>query len=180
MVITGDLSRVDLPKGTRSGLRQALEILDGVGGIAFVHFTDADVVRHPLVTRIVRAYERAEDLRLGAAERAAGWPPPASLTSMSSSTRRTGLPPFPASKGTVAAPPGPPSAGSGAADDRRGDFVLADDARIAGLNRAFRGIDAPTNVLSFPATEDVADIVGEEPAAMRGPPRHPRRHDPRL
>ncbi|MFO1129098.1 MAG: PhoH family protein [Rhodospirillales bacterium] len=67
MVVTGDLSQVDLPKGTRSGLRQALEILDGVEGIAFVHFTDADVVRHPLVTRIVRAYERAEDhLRLGA------------------------------------------------------------------------------------------------------------------
>ncbi len=67
MVITGDLSQVDLPKGTRSGLRQALEILDGVDGIAFVHFTDADVVRHPLVTRIVRAYERAEGhLRLGA------------------------------------------------------------------------------------------------------------------
>ncbi|MFO1152377.1 MAG: PhoH family protein [Rhodospirillales bacterium] len=67
MVITGDLSQVDLPKGTRSGLRQALEILEGVDGIAFVHFSDADVVRHPLVTRIVRAYERAEDhLRLGA------------------------------------------------------------------------------------------------------------------
>jgi phosphate starvation-inducible PhoH-like protein len=67
MVITGDLSQVDLPKGTRSGLRQALEILDGVQGIAFVHFSDADVVRHPLVTRIVRAYEQAEDhLRVGA------------------------------------------------------------------------------------------------------------------
>jgi phosphate starvation-inducible PhoH-like protein len=68
MVITGDLSQVDLPKGTRSGLRQALEILSGVDGIAFVNFTDADVVRHPLVTRIVRAYDRAEEqLRLGAA-----------------------------------------------------------------------------------------------------------------
>ncbi|MBL8667591.1 MAG: PhoH family protein [Rhodospirillales bacterium] len=67
MVITGDLSQVDLPKGTRSGLRQALEILAGVDGIGFVEFTDADVVRHPLVTRIVRAYERAEDrMRLGA------------------------------------------------------------------------------------------------------------------
>ncbi len=67
MVVTGDLSQVDLPKGTRSGLRQALEILDGVEGIAFVHFSDADVVRHPLVTRIVRAYERAEDhLQVGA------------------------------------------------------------------------------------------------------------------
>jgi phosphate starvation-inducible PhoH-like protein len=62
MVVTGDLSQVDLPKGTRSGLRQALEILDGVNGIAFVHFTTADVVRHPLVSRIVDAYDRAEEL----------------------------------------------------------------------------------------------------------------------
>ena len=60
MVITGDLSQVDLPKGTHSGLRHALRILDGVAGIDFVHFSDADVVRHPLVARIVRAYDRAE------------------------------------------------------------------------------------------------------------------------
>jgi phosphate starvation-inducible PhoH-like protein len=67
MVITGDLSQVDLPKGTRSGLRQALEILGGVEGIAFVQFSKADVVRHPLVTRIVEAYEKAEEaLHLGA------------------------------------------------------------------------------------------------------------------
>ncbi len=67
MVVTGDLSQVDLPKGTRSGLRHALDVLDGVDGIAFVHFTDADVVRHPLVSRIVRAYERAEErMKLGA------------------------------------------------------------------------------------------------------------------
>ena len=67
MVITGDLSQVDLPKGTRSGLRQAMEILQDVQEIAFVHFTDADVVRHPLVSRIVRAYERAEaKLHVGA------------------------------------------------------------------------------------------------------------------
>jgi phosphate starvation-inducible PhoH-like protein len=61
MVVTGDLSQVDLPKGTRSGLRQAQDVLAGVDGIAFIHFTDADVVRHPLVTRIVRAYERVEE-----------------------------------------------------------------------------------------------------------------------
>ena len=67
MVITGDLSQVDLPKGTRSGLRQALEILGGVPGIAVIEFNEADVVRHPLVTRIVRAYDRAEErLQLGA------------------------------------------------------------------------------------------------------------------
>jgi phosphate starvation-inducible PhoH-like protein len=66
MVITGDLSQVDLPKGIHSGLRHALRVLEGVGGIDFVHFTDADVVRHPLVARIVRAYDRADgQLRAG-------------------------------------------------------------------------------------------------------------------
>lgn len=67
MVVTGDLSQVDLPKGTRSGLRQALDVLSHVKGIAFVHFTESDVVRHPLVTRIVRAYDKAEEkVRAGA------------------------------------------------------------------------------------------------------------------
>ncbi len=61
MVITGDLSQVDLPKGTRSGLRHAVEVLEGVSSIAFITFTEADVVRHPLVTQIVRAYNIAEE-----------------------------------------------------------------------------------------------------------------------
>lgn len=60
MVITGDLSQVDLPKGTRSGLRHAVEVLEDVSSIAFITFTEADVVRHPLVTKIVRAYTIAE------------------------------------------------------------------------------------------------------------------------
>ena len=61
MVITGDLSQVDLPRGTRSGLRDAMETLEGVKGINFITFTDADVVRHELVGRIVRAYNAVED-----------------------------------------------------------------------------------------------------------------------
>lgn len=60
MVITGDLSQTDLPPGARSGLRDALDTLDGISGVSFVTFTDRDVVRHDLVTRIVRAYDRAE------------------------------------------------------------------------------------------------------------------------
>ena len=63
MVITGDLSQVDLPHGVRSGLRDAMEILAGVKGVSFVTFTNADVVRHPLVGRIVRAYGDAESQR---------------------------------------------------------------------------------------------------------------------
>ncbi|MBT4769079.1 MAG: PhoH family protein [Rhodospirillaceae bacterium] len=58
MVVTGDLTQVDLPAGNLSGLRDAVEILQGVKGVAFVTFSDADVVRHSLVTRIVQAYDR--------------------------------------------------------------------------------------------------------------------------
>jgi phosphate starvation-inducible PhoH-like protein len=63
MAITGDLSQVDLPKGELSGLRDACELLTGMEGVSVVRFTDADVVRHPLVTRIVRAYEARDKNR---------------------------------------------------------------------------------------------------------------------
>ncbi len=59
-VITGDVTQVDLPRQTRSGLRQAIEVLRGVNGISFTFFTSRDVVRHPLVAKIVRAYEAFE------------------------------------------------------------------------------------------------------------------------
>ncbi|EIL99689.1 MAG: PhoH family protein [Rhodanobacter sp.] len=59
-VITGDVSQVDLPRSTRSGLRHAVEVLRGVDGISFTFFTSRDVVRHPLVAKIVRAYEAFE------------------------------------------------------------------------------------------------------------------------
>lgn len=58
MVITGDLSQIDLPPNTRSGLADALETLEGVAGIGVTRFTNQDVVRHPLVARIVEAYEQ--------------------------------------------------------------------------------------------------------------------------
>lgn len=58
-VITGDVTQVDLPKGVPSGLRHAAKILENVRGIAITRFNAGDVVRHPLVARIVEAYERA-------------------------------------------------------------------------------------------------------------------------
>lgn len=58
-VITGDITQVDLPKGVPSGLRHAAKILENVRGIAITRFNAGDVVRHPLVARIVEAYERA-------------------------------------------------------------------------------------------------------------------------
>jgi len=58
MVVNGDITQIDLPSGRRSGLIDAAEVLKGVEGISFVQFDDKDVVRHTLVQRMVRAYER--------------------------------------------------------------------------------------------------------------------------
>jgi len=66
MVVTGDLSQVDLPPGSLFGLNHALNTLKDVPGIGIIHLTDADVVRHPLVTRIVRAYDEDERRRAAA------------------------------------------------------------------------------------------------------------------
>jgi phosphate starvation-inducible PhoH-like protein len=57
-VITGDVTQIDLPRGTQSGLRQVVEVLKDVEGISFTFFLAKDVVRHPLVQRVVSAYER--------------------------------------------------------------------------------------------------------------------------
>ena len=60
MIITGDVTQIDLPHSTRSGLIEALRILDNVPGIGFVHLDKKDIVRHKLVTRIVEAYEKKD------------------------------------------------------------------------------------------------------------------------
>ena len=69
MAVTGDPSQVDLPRGAVSGLSEAQEILRDVEGVSFIRFTDKDVVRHPMVTRIVRAYEAAENPPLDLGDR---------------------------------------------------------------------------------------------------------------
>jgi phosphate starvation-inducible PhoH-like protein len=56
-VITGDVTQIDLPNARRSGLLEAIDILQRVEGLTFVHFDEADVVRHHLVQRIIRAYD---------------------------------------------------------------------------------------------------------------------------
>jgi phosphate starvation-inducible PhoH-like protein len=61
MVVNGDITQIDLPPGKRSGLIDAIEVLRGVEGITFVQFDERDVVRHNLVQRIVKAYERYND-----------------------------------------------------------------------------------------------------------------------
>lgn len=63
MVVTGDITQTDLPRGQVSGLREALEILDGIPEIAFHYFNNEDVVRHTLVSKIVHAYEKHNQLK---------------------------------------------------------------------------------------------------------------------
>jgi phosphate starvation-inducible PhoH-like protein len=59
-LITGDITQIDLPRGTSSGLSEATRLLKGIPGIHMVHFTEEDVIRHPLVSRIIEAYEKKE------------------------------------------------------------------------------------------------------------------------
>jgi phosphate starvation-inducible PhoH-like protein len=59
-VITGDITQIDLPNGTTSGLIETMKILAGIQGLKFVYFTDKDVIRHRLVQDIIKAYEKAE------------------------------------------------------------------------------------------------------------------------
>lgn len=63
MIITGDITQVDLPHGTTSGLREAIRVLKGIEGISFINMDQKDIVRHKLVTRIVNAYERDKELK---------------------------------------------------------------------------------------------------------------------
>src|SRR5579864_171898 len=62
MVVNGDITQIDLPGGKRSGLLEVIDVLRGVEGISFIHFDERDVVRHSLVQRIVKAYERYNEM----------------------------------------------------------------------------------------------------------------------
>ncbi|MBE3518883.1 MAG: PhoH family protein [Firmicutes bacterium] len=70
-VVTGDITQIDLPKGVYSGLEQVRVVLKGVEGVKFVYLTERDVVRHELVSRIVKAYERFEAIEKGERDRIA-------------------------------------------------------------------------------------------------------------
>ncbi|MBA3397415.1 MAG: PhoH family protein [Deltaproteobacteria bacterium] len=67
-LVTGDITQTDLPRGQRSGLRDALELVEGIRGIGTVRFTDVDVVRHPLVAALIRAYDSRDRARSEARE----------------------------------------------------------------------------------------------------------------
>ena len=58
VIVTGDVTQIDLPPGKTSGLVESMQVLSGINGIEFVHFDEKDVVRHPLVQSIIRAYDQ--------------------------------------------------------------------------------------------------------------------------
>ena len=60
MIVNGDVTQIDLPRGTRSGLKEAQIVLSNVNKVAFVNFTANDVIRHPVVAKIVKAYDEKE------------------------------------------------------------------------------------------------------------------------
>ncbi len=62
LVITADITQIDLPQPSKSGVLQAIKVLSGIDAISFIHFNEKDVVRHPLVQMIIKAYEKAEPL----------------------------------------------------------------------------------------------------------------------
>ena len=162
MIVTGDPSQIDLPRGQVSGLVEAVDLLKDVDGIAQVRFTAADVVRHPLVARIVEAYDNAErraglgDLILpGPSHRPAivadilmeggDWPPEAELQAAGRSGDRR-------LRGRRRP----------AADRRRGRGFAGFHRRrpCSRAEPAYRGRDRPTNVLSFPAAPLVSGRFG--------------------
>ena len=165
MIVTGDPSQIDLPPGQVSGLVEATDLLKGVAGIAQIRFTSADVVRHPLVARIVEAYDSARgDTTLAAMRKAVSaknsderlvtidvvveagdWPGKAALEALASARRRPHLP-----MPCVASLP----------HRRKSSVIFTDDAHIRRLNRRFRKKDKPTNVLSFPAGPPVGGRFG--------------------
>ncbi len=134
-VVTGDVTQIDLPRGQKSGLVEARRILADVRGIAFTDFPAEDVVRHPLVQRIVDAYERqATRERERAAE--------ASARRVQRAVRAARLP----SRARAARAGRARRCARGAARSR---CASSAPPKARALNRDFRGRDYATNVLTF-------------------------------
>jgi len=184
MVVTGDPNQSDLPAGLKSGLQDAVDRLVGIEGIAIVRFDQTDIVRHPLVQKIVRAYEadeapaadvgrRGTDARSRADPSGSGTmnddsSHPIEVAVEAEAWQTTVTDPIGLIRSTAAhalAEAAPPHL-----REAHVSVLLTDDARIRVLNREWRGKDKPTDVLSFPAydpdvplppgmTPELGDIV---------------------
>ena len=153
MMVNGDPSQTDLAPGQKSGLSDAIRLLASLPRIGHVRFTHVDVVRHDLVRQIVEAYERAG--REGHHRRQMKVKLDISVPSplWRGLPRARGL-----ARETIAACVAETEM---AREARRSSLCLADDARLRAFNLRWRGIDKPTNVLSFPSGR--ARPLGEAP-----------------
>ena len=168
MVVCGDPDQVDLPFGTLSGLIDAVNRLQGTAEVAHQRFSAADVVRDPLVGRIVQAYAHPTpqsgrrqapteaEAESEAEPEASGGATPSGTSSLTTdiaveSAAWTERLPDVESRVERAALAAWQAAGGTVGQDASIAILLADDPTLADLNRRFRGIDGPTNVLSFPA-----------------------------
>ncbi len=173
MVVTGDPTQIDLPGGQRSGLIEVVDVLRGVEGISFVQFDDRDVVRHSLVQKIVKAYERYNEviganrqlsLKLGrTGRRAASETDPTLDPGFRRIAGRLMRLPCPSDdisvlfrhrlRGVCAGRTARILEDAGRGESRAGQGVtclITDDRELRRLNRQFRGKDYATDVLSFP------------------------------
>ena len=109
-VVTGDITQTDLPRGQKSGLRDAIELVEDIRGIGKVMFSDQDVVRHPLVAALIRAYDQRDRARFEAREGRTGAEPPAADATSAPAPDATGSPASvagaPTSDGTGTTGPG--------------------------------------------------------------------------
>ena len=142
MVVTGDITQVDLPRDQKSGLIVVNDILEGVDGVEFVNFGGDDVVRHKLVQRIVAAYD--EHSKRGAPELR---PRAARRSLLDVDVIGDALPLARIVEACALA------AASAGVDDGHVAVEFVDAERIAELNREHRGKSGPTDVLSFPVDE---------------------------
>lgn len=159
MAVNGDPSQVDLPRASDSGLAHALKILRNVEGMRIVTFTRQDVVRHPLVGRIVEAYERDDK---GNAAKAVPATLPVPQDQGFEVEAQMEDPRWIASLGhDVQAFAADVTAAVDGFFDPKGESFAAlftSDAAVQALNSQWRGKDTPTNVLSFPAPQTAGTL----------------------
>jgi phosphate starvation-inducible PhoH-like protein len=158
-VVTGDVTQVDLHKSQKSGLVDAIQVLKDVRGIAFSHFNSEDVVRHPLVARIVDAYETAHNHEAEIA--------PLLKATALKNVRKNKLTLSVQYADPACRKPSPvPKSASGAGRAVRAgrtDHPLCRCRRRPALNREYRGKDYATNVLTFAYNEGEEELPEDAP-----------------